>query len=540
MAVWLVLALAALGTPAAVAAGEGGAAGSGGAAPEEGKVVIFASADMIKNDFLSEGGDFASAERLFLNLLDEICLDRRLLELKRAPASLERQAALPKPLEEVLSGLSRPLAIRYYSSQKGGEPMLRLKAATIDLLKRMEGSSGGKLKWEEIDPEEKARGYGGERAQEYLGEIEKRGILPIQLGSGAGASTKIYSAIELEEKDRPPEVVPAHQRLQGLEYQLARRILRIEGTEDPRVVFFDGKRPRAGGPGSEPGRHHASQYSAVLKELEAHFEVEQIALKEKDSLDDVRRRMEESRKKGEGEPESRAPDSPPRAPRISCLVVAEPHDLEERQVYEISRAVAGGTPAVFLVSGFSLDVSDEGFKAGFPVETLRPGLEGLFLTWGVGLGEDLLASRDCGSLPIPQRIPNRQAVIRMPHAFPVLVRASGDALERRHPLLASTQVLVFPAAVALSVDQEAARRAGLRVTELARSGKEAYTVRFSSLKSEKTKREEPRAVMRQKELMDPKERKEGFLEPRPLALLLEGKFPFKQGQPAPEWRKEEK
>ena len=54
-------------------------------------------------------------------------------------------------------------------------------------------------------------------------------------------------------------------------------------------------------------------------------------------------------------------------------------------------------------------------------------------------------------------------------------------------------------------------------------------------------RGQPPSIMKNKDLRDRREKKEGFIDPKPLALFIDGKFPFKfQDQPVPEWKKEDK
>lgn len=299
----------------------------------------------------------------------------------------------------------------------------------------------------------------------------------------------------------------------------------------PRVVFFDGRRPPP-----QPGKPSVSEYAGVIQEMKGRFEVEEIALRENDSLVDVEKRLEADRKKEEDDrPREEKPD------RISCLVVAQPHDLEERQVYEIAKAVAEGIPAVFLVSYHTLDVSEAGLKAGFPLAELRPQLEGLFFDWGVAMDTGVLASRSCASLPLPKEVTlgKKKQTIRSPQPLPVLPRASGEDLDQAHPAMKGISQLVFPAAVPLAMSEAGGRKPALKATRLAGSGKESYTVRLTPLAGEKAKAApEPKAALRRKELSDPAARAEVFAEPRPLALLLEGKFPHKyQGLPPPPWKR---
>ena len=64
------------------------------------------------------------------------------------------------------------------------------------------------------------------------------------------------------------------------------------------------------------------------------------------------------------------------------FIIAQPHDLEDRQKYEISKAVSEGIPTVFLASRNSLTVAN-GFQSGYPIEFMDPSLDDYFRTLGI-------------------------------------------------------------------------------------------------------------------------------------------------------------
>ena len=378
----------------------------------------------------------------------------------------------------------------------------------------------------------------------YLADLQKQGIFQVPVEERQGQSTRetnFYTAIEIKYLNKTPEVISVHHQIQGLEYELANKILKLTRKAKPKVVFFDGRKPESPpmNPMNPNMRPPQSDYSAILGELGELFDIEEISLKEKNSISDVLTRMEEDKKKKEKDEEGSSGEE--KADHISCLIVAQPNDLEPRQVFEISKAVSEGIPTIFLVSGYSVDISQAGLQNGFPIAVLRPALEDLFRSYGVTLGKEIIASRECSTLVVPQRMPGTQFVMRAPYPMPILTKAVGEAINQKQGLTNRIQTLVFPAAVGFTVSEEDAKKAGLTVVTLANSGKESYPVAVSMFEQDMFNRAQPPSIMKNKDLRDRREKKEGFIDPRPLALFIDGKFPFKfQDQPVPEWKKEDK
>jgi hypothetical protein len=511
-------------------------------ASQEGKVLILSSADMVANDFLSQGVEYASNARFLAQVVEGFCLDARLARIPRRAVPGGARKVSPV-FEEILKEHPGPVEARYYASAAMPPDFKELRAETEAGLESLAAASGGRLSIEVIDPEAKAGQLGGESGKDYLAELGKRGISPdsdAPPDRGPKPAGRFYSAIEVRSGNGPPQVIARHHQAALLEQELAKRVLLLSRKDRPRVVFFDGRSEGTAAPAmDESGRIQTSSHSAMLKSLEDLFVVDAIDLREGHALSDA------------GEP-------------ISCLIVARPHDLGERQIYEIQWAVNSGIPTIFLVSPYSLDASEPGLKQSYPITPLRSGLGTLFLDWGVSLGSHLVASNVCGSLPVPRQLERNQdkvpvkkteqskppaagekgkkETVRAPRALPVLVKAKGESLRRKHPLLAGIGELIFPATAGLTIADEDLKRAGLKATVLADSGKQSFTVRLfglkAELKSEKTAPAGPPAVLQMKELSEPRKPTDPFTAPLPLAVLLEGKFPRRApGLAVPPWKK---
>ena len=334
-------------------------------------------------------------------------------------------------------------------------------------------------------------------------------------------------------------MIPLYYQIQSLEYELANKVLKLTQKHKPKILFFDGRKPDAPPPNPMNPMQQGPQsdYSAIVRELGELFDIDEITLKEGNSVTDILKRIEEDLQKKD---DDKAADEKPS--KISCLIVAQPDNLEARQLFEISRAVSEGVPTIFLVSSYSIDASRQGLQQGFPIATLRSGLDDLFRSWGITLGKEIVASKECATINVPQRMGG--FVMNAPYPMPVLLKAVGDAINKEHALTNRIPALIFPAAVGLTVNDEDMKKAGLdraNAIALAKSGKQSYTVAINPFEQNMFQQPQPASVLRKKELSDRRHVSEGFIEPKTLALLVTGKFPFKyQDQPIPEWKKEDK
>jgi len=382
----------------------------------------------------------------------------------------------------------------------------------------------------------------GEFEDVYLQDLESKGITRVPMQERTGTQTTqtvFFTAIEIKYLDKQPEVIPLYHRIEDLEYDLANKILKLTQQVKPKVAFFDSRKPEMPpfNPMQPQQRPPASDYGGVINALRDLFDIEEITLKENDSISDLRKRLKEDREKEKDEMERAA-----KPKDISCLVVAQPNDLEPRQVFEISKAVSEGIPAIFLVSSYSIDFSQAGAQQGFPITTLRPSLDDLFRSWGITLGREIIASSEsCAAIRIEQRDPRLPIAVSRFFTLPVLLQAGTESINQSHPLTNSINNLVFPAAVGLTVNEDDTKKAELKVTELANSGDKAYTVAVSMFEQNPmTQRPQAPTLASKPELVRPGEYKGGFINKKSLALFVEGKMPFQfQDKPIPEWEKKE-
>lgn len=446
-----------------------------------------------------------------------------------------RLHTLSPELRSLLARIDDRVTITYYSSERVPSGFQNLRDDTIDVLSEIERASGGRVLLQVVDPydwieervEERRRRFeagededplaraiepeGGfpsseeelRRQRWTLAEKEalsREGVVEIRgpsVGEGSVGFVFFYSAIEVRYLDRPTELIPAHSSLIGLEYELASRIARLIRVDRPKIALLLG-RPEdrleiPANPQTGQGPRVVHVFEALQQALEREFRVEVI-----DLLDDGSRIPEDAK----------------------LLIVAEPYQLERRQLYEIDRSIVRGRPALFLVSTVSGDLR----RHRGPFETLEPGLDPLLEKWGVSISRELISSFEAGRIDIVRTgADGRPSLVQ--EEYPLAPRISGSGLSADSPLTQGLTDLVFPFASAFRPNPLVLERAGVSFTPLATTDEISWNSAFRPQLTDGMQRPPMETSRRQRFVV---------------AALLEGAFPtaFPPGDPIPRWRSE--
>lgn len=468
----------------------------------------------------------------------------------RADLTQDKIYTVSEATKNILKRLQDDIRVTYYISKEPPNYFKRLSQKTVDLLRELRRVNPERFRFQVVDPDREAEVEGAKMAAERerkKREAEAKGeeykeeddldFLDRQFGMFGGKPAKsdkdrylrrlatqgivefgwdvlrenrrelayLYSAIKIEYLDKTPEVIGRHITLDTFEYEMASRILKLVNEEKPKVAFFDGRpnkpEPPAFRPGMPPRPPMAEpNYGAIIDGLRQQFDVSEIKLAKDDGI-----------------PEG-----------TSCLIVAQPDNLTERQVYEINRYVSSGGPAVFFISKFSVDL-----KGSFGVSLISSGLDDLLKTWGVSLGGTMLEDHECGNVMVPTRVRGMPIQVMQQVPLPLLVRALQTGMNQQSPLTRGLPSAILPWAVAIEKDKGTLEKNGIQDTDLMKSSEKTWHANFgvsrfgggptlqNFLKQERDVAEDE------------------YLGPQLLALQLEGKFPFKwEGTEVPQWPKE--
>ncbi len=441
---------------------------------------------------------------------------------------------------KILSDLTDKVTITYYVSEKLPPGFQNLRQDSVDFLKEYARAADGQVELRVIDPyrlieahvaakrKEKVAEEGegapadesspddpakedpasskfdiGEReelrwAEEKKEELGNQGIPELRgqsIEKDRFEVANFYSSIEIRYLARQPEVMSVHQSLDGLEYELANRIVKLTVETKPKVAFFLGKPddviqlpPDPSDP-FQQGPRSIHPYEPFLKQVLApQFDIVEVRITE----------------------DSVIPEE------AKLLIVAEPNALTRRQIYEIDRSIARGRPAILLVSHTTANL--EQLQAG--LTPLGPSLGMLFEKWGFSLGRDLVCSEQRAPVEVVEET-NFGMRMRRQVPFSLCPLIQGRGLNIESPITQGLSALVFPFASAIRANPLVLEQNGITFTPLATTSDRTWLTAWRPTLD--------------RGMLDPPG--ELALREQLLAAMLEGTFPtaFEAGSPMPKW-----
>ncbi|HLU48947.1 MAG TPA: Gldg family protein, partial [Planctomycetota bacterium] len=118
-----------------------------------------------------------------------------------------------------------------------------------------------------------------EKLENELAQQGVQALVGRQQKADAVSQFKTYSSIKIEYLNKEAEVIPRHASIEGLEYELANRIVKLTTDVKPTVAFFDSRKADVPSPSpftnAPPPR---SDYAAIVDHLRNLFDVREIAL----------------------------------------------------------------------------------------------------------------------------------------------------------------------------------------------------------------------------------------------------------------------
>ena len=339
---------------------------------ESGNLLVLASVDMLRNDFVMQGPDYRGNVLFLQNAIENFGLGAVLGDMKteRLPDKEDGSRTVSPAMKEILSNLEDEIHVAYYVSNELPGVLGGLRKKTEDLLSGLRDASARRLRYSIVSPEEKAADFASKKVSEYeaakrknetpqepepletieqifggakpptaeqvreerdksaaklaaaegrskddvyldllrqewrqnyLQKLEQEGLEPfpvVERNRSSELKVKVYSAIRVQYLDKDPEIIGVHWQVEDLEYELARRILRLTARKKPTIAFFDGrKRPRPAADAATPSESPPGDYSALLEYFRQHFDIRSVHLEEGDSIDDLVRRLKEDRRR---------------------------------------------------------------------------------------------------------------------------------------------------------------------------------------------------------------------------------------------------
>ena len=383
--------------------------------------------------------------------------------------------------KRILSKLSSPVQIKLYISQKDKMPtgLGQLEQNITDKLEELRLASGGKLEYKtmyfdaanvladpnklKMDKMKDAKGEKTEKTEEKA--IEERmldkGVEPFSvrsIGEDEVTSKVIYSSIGIGYKDKKEEIVPKilPQNIEELEYRIVSTVHKLTREKPPVVALFapkDAIDPQL--------RNLYMQMGQQLPPPEDYYEtLEQYLGMEKYDV----KRVDLT-------------EQSPMPAEYDTLVVVNPRQLNDRQKWEVNRALVSGKPVVMAVQTYEWDmrVTRDGTVVSKKEE--KPEVNDLLKAYGLGVSDEVLM--DTNKVPLTmQGGDSLAAMLGGGHTvdYPIQILINSTSMATDNSITSRLSSIFYLWGTAITLDAETLKKNGLEAKTLMSSTKDAWTI----------------------------------------------------------------
>lgn len=423
---------------------------------------------------------------------------------------------------KILSGLKIPVQVNLYITPKDQMPteMKTLEQDILDKLNEMRIASNGKLNYKavhlevkqlvknrlQIDPDEKKEESKANKSLEET--LLDKGVQPfsVQIFKGDQHSTQlIYSAMGIAYKEKKEEILPqvTSRNLYDLEYQLISTIYRLVRDKKPVVALV--------APKDEVPAHIKQLMMQMGRPVPASQDPYEILEGVLDKEGYEVKRVELSKKE-------------PLPENYDALAVIHPKDMNERQKWELSRALASGKNVLLAVQQYSMNYSvDRGYLSIDRQEQNPATNEGWLKEYGVSINEDYLMDENNITLTISDSSNPLAAImggqqIKLPNH--ILINAAN--MNQQVSITNRISQLPYLWGTALDINEDKIKENKLESTILLQSSPRSWKVPSSiPISDDHFKSDYSPSLQR-----------------FPLMVMLEGQFPdLTKGKERPAWPK---
>lgn len=347
---------------------------------------------------------------------------------------------LAKATRDTMAGLEEPVTVTAYFTGELPAPYSSNARYVRDLLEEFRAASKGKLSFEFIDPaaqetdadketkREVKQDIFGRRFREPTSvekELTAAGVQPVEIRvieDDQQQTKRAYMGLVIKHLEKK-EVIPVVQRLEGLEYDLTSLIRKMTRAKMPVLGVLQGH--------EGPGLREKLQFLQTA--LSQTYEVRPVELGGKDRFDTT----------------------------LDALMVIGPKTaLSPAEVKAIDQFLMEGKSVALFLDSLQVDL-----RQFAPTEAAH-GLGPLLSTWGVSVGDQLVADVTSANINISER--RGYMVVQMPVPFPFLPivrRMEGDSAVSQ-----GLGEVIFPFANALTVTPQD----GVQAVVLARSSDKSW------------------------------------------------------------------
>jgi ABC-type uncharacterized transport system involved in gliding motility auxiliary subunit/ABC-type transport system involved in cytochrome c biogenesis permease component len=436
------------------------------------------------------------------------------VNLGRLDVTQEKVFSIDEVSINVLKRLKEPVNIRYIVSPRDKLPneMQNLERDVRDKLDALRLASGNMLRYKIITRgvEQDLKEESAEKEkQDPVEERILKKIKPFPVGTadeGKQTAQLVYSGMEIMYKEKESEVIPQvmMEQLPQLEYFLVKYIDKMTREKAPVVALV--------APVNRVNAQMAMMYQQMGRPvpppedpynyLQAYLEQENYQVQRVDLSQ-----------------ESPLPED------YDVLVMVGPKELDERQQWEVNRALVNGKKVFLAVQNYSFDYQMQRDSLSIRKMPENPKVNTFLAASGVTVGDEVLMDSSPARIQMPIR--TQLGYMRMPMpAIAIQAELESDSMIDAFGLGKNIPRLSYNWGTTVNVDEKLVKELGLKVTTILRSSDGCWK---KSLVSD---------MLTQPDVEKPGDTTK--LKRWPLGVLAEGQFKDAfAGKPAPKWAAEQ-
>jgi len=449
--------------------------------------------------------------------------------LARWDATEDKIYTVSEASSEILSGLSAPVQVKYYVTPKDKMPtgLTELQQDVVDKLEELRLASDGNLNYSVIHLEaanvladvkkQNMFRMEGEEKEEVDEEeaIETRmldkGVEPFgvdAMSEDEVTSKLIYSSIGIGYKDKKEEILPRilPENLIELEYKLVSTVEKLTRPKPPVIAMVAPEEAITIDPQT---RQILQQMGQPIPTSDDPYEkLEQILQVEKYEVQRV-----------ELTEESPLPEE------YDVLVVVNPRQLNDRQRWEINRALVSGKSVVMAVQKYEWDyrMSRDGTVVNKREE--KPEINPLLEAYGLGVSDSILM--DISSIGLTVMASNNPLARMLGQGqrvnLPTHIEVHRETMDQDTSITSRLSTVFYLWGTALELDNDKLGKHGLDAKVLMTTSNQAWTIPGTEPITNET-------------CQPPADGGEQY----PLMAMITGQFPDAyKDQPRPAWEQEE-
>lgn len=443
--------------------------------------------------------------------------------LKRFDLTEDKIYTVSESSAKILSQVEVPVQVNLYISPREAMPtaMKDLEQNIKDKLEELKIAGKGKLDYKTIYlnvanliADQESEFFGEKKNETEEESVERRlldkGIKPFNvraISQDEVTNKLIYASIGVAYKDKPEEIIPQimPETIQELEYRIVSTVYKLTRPKSPVVALVAPKEAFNIDP--QMRRMLEQMGQQVPQTEDPYVYLEEILRQEKYEV----RRVDLTK-------------NSPLPEEYDTLVVVNPRNLNDRQRWEINRAIRSGKSVVLAVQTYEWQYQATARGNIISKREERPEINPLLEAYGLKVSEDILMDENSVTLNVQGGGDLLSQLIGQPFKLPMHILVTHESMDQETSITNRLSAVFYLWGTHIEVNEQKMKDLGLTWKPLMFTSEKAWTVPGSEKLTAKSF--EPPPLTSRKRY--------------PLMVLVEGQFPDAYaGKERPPWPKPE-